>query len=211
MGCKCKNWLMHVKVIKNTDTQLCQIPSFIFQVGGSLSQLPSDRSQINIIKIRCHAYTYISPPLSTHPGTCWHTHAQGHTLIETDTIYTGSQSQHTGSMGVRCLAQGRDKEVDWPRLTNLGENRSINRSANLPVIGRPTLTTELPITGLIEKKKIRLTRLLFKTCLISACMGSCSRFARRRSQFLTASKFYFYMHTVCVWCCQALWLYIKPA
>ena len=81
------------------------------------------------IKIRfiCHAYIRNL----SHPG--WH--LLKHTLIETDAIHwSGGHSQHPGSMGVRCLAQGHlssDKEVNCPpsscQFTNLLSGESGDR------------------------------------------------------------------------------------
>ena len=59
-----------------------------------------------------------------------HTHAQGHTLMETYTGAVGSLSQHLGSPPSSC---------QFKSLLN-GENG--NQTANLLVSGRPTLTTE---------------------------------------------------------------------
>ena len=80
--------------------------------------------KIRFIVIHTHE---ICPPLLTHPG--WHTHAQGHTHIETDAIHwTGGQlftaSGEHGGMGVPRRWTATPPAVSF---TNLFEWRDSNR------------------------------------------------------------------------------------
>ena len=69
------------------------------------------------------------------PAEHTHVRAQGHTLMETDAVRWSGGQPITGHLG-------RGKEVDCHPSSCQLSGESGNRTTTLPVIGRPTLTTE---------------------------------------------------------------------
>ena len=90
----------------------------------------------------------ICPPLLTHPG--WHllTHAHAHTVIETDAIHWSSgqpftvPGEHGGTVPCSRAPQPWQGGELQPSVHQSMSGESGNWTANLQVIGRPTLTTE---------------------------------------------------------------------
>ena len=98
-------------------------------------------SSFNLIHTEC---VHEDPPLLTHPG--WHllnTHAQYHTLMETDAVHWSGGQPFTGSLAQGHLGCGEevDRHPSSCQFQSLS-SESGNRTANLQVIGRHTLTTE---------------------------------------------------------------------